>query len=77
MRGVQSGWLGKERNFLVIPVDENMARCGEDVGGATLQINKMIFISFLFWRRLTLRRRPVLSASIVRNSIVEENVGRL
>lgn len=37
MRGMQSGRLGEERNFLVVPVNENMARRGKDIGGATLQ----------------------------------------
>ena len=37
MRGMQSGRLGEERNFLVVPVNEDMARRGKDIGGATLQ----------------------------------------
>jgi hypothetical protein len=40
----------------------------------------LFFGFFEFWRRegerRTLRRRPVLSASMVKNSSVEENVGR-
>jgi hypothetical protein len=45
MRGVQRGRLGKEWYFLVVPVDEDMTRSREDVGGATLQkING--FLSF-------------------------------
>jgi hypothetical protein len=47
MRGVQSGRLGKERYFLVVPVNEDMARCREDVRGATLQGKKMDF-RFIF-----------------------------
>jgi hypothetical protein len=37
MRGMQHGRLGKERDFLMVPVNEDMAGRGEDVGGATLQ----------------------------------------
>jgi hypothetical protein len=77
MRGVQRGRLGEEWYFLVVPVDEDMTRRREDVGGATLRERN---VSFEFWRRegerRTLRRRPVLNASIVKNSSVEENVGR-
>ena len=40
MRGVQRGQLGEERYFLVVPVDEDMARRREAVGGATLQGKK-------------------------------------
>lgn len=37
MRGVQLGWFREERYSLVVPVNEDMACGGEDVGGATLQ----------------------------------------
>jgi hypothetical protein len=44
-----------------------------------MEKKEMIFF-FEFWRRegerWTLRRRPVLSASMVKDSSVEENVGR-
>lgn len=77
MRGVQRRRLGEERYFLAVPVDEDMTRRREDVGGATLWGKK----SFFEFRRReeerrALRRRPVLSASMVKNWSVEENVGR-
>ena len=76
MRGMQRGRLGEERYFLVVPVDEDMTRRREDVGGATLK-ERNGFLSFGGEKgRRTLRRRPVLSASIVKNSSVEVNVGR-
>jgi hypothetical protein len=77
MRGVQRGWLREERYFLVVPVDEDMTRRRKDVGGATLW-GKNDFLSFGGEKGggRTLRRRPVLSASIVKNSSVEENMGR-
>lgn len=66
--------------FFVVPVDEDMTRRREDVGGANLRERNDFFS---FWRRGrevkrgTLRMRPVLSgARIVKNSSVEENVGR-
>ena len=43
MRGVQRGRLGKEWYFLVVPVDGDLARRKEGVGGATLQGEKMNF----------------------------------
>jgi hypothetical protein len=53
--------------FLVVPTGEDMARRREDVRGATLGERND---SFEFWRRererRTLRRRPVLSASMVK-----------
>ena len=49
MCGMQSGRLGEERNFLVIPVNEDMARRGEDVGGATLQ--KKVFLFYYISER--------------------------
>jgi hypothetical protein len=46
MRGMQRGWLGEERYFLVVPVDEDMMRRRrEDVGGATLR-ERNNFLSF-------------------------------
>jgi hypothetical protein len=61
----------------VVLVNEDMARRREDVGGATLRERNDIFD---FWRRdgerRALRRHPVLSANMVKNSSVEENVGR-
>jgi len=79
MCGAQCGRLGEEWYFLVVPVEEDMTRHRENLGGATLQERNGFFE---FWRkegeRWTLRRRPVLNVSIlVRNSRVEENVGRL
>jgi hypothetical protein len=46
MRGVQRGWLGEERYFLVVPVDEDLTRRREDVGGATLRGKKDWVLSF-------------------------------
>jgi hypothetical protein len=37
MRGVQRGRLGEEWYFLVVPVEEDITRRREDVGGATLR----------------------------------------
>jgi hypothetical protein len=37
MRGVHLGWFREKRDSLVVPINEDMARGGEDVGGATLQ----------------------------------------
>ena len=75
MCGVQRGRLGEERYFLVVPVDEDTPRCGEDVGDATLQ-GKNDFLKFGGEKRRRTLRRPVLSASIVKNSGVEENIGK-
>ena len=64
----------------MIPVDEDMMRRKtrkEDVGGATLRERNDFFCGF--WRRegeIRTLKRPVHSASVVRNSSVEENVGR-
>jgi hypothetical protein len=78
---VQRGRLGEERYFLVVPVDEDTTWRREDVGGASLRERNDFFE---FWRRereregerRTLRRCPVLSTSMVKNSSVEENVDR-
>ena len=77
MRNVQRGWFGEERYFLVVPVDEDMARRREDVRGTTLQERNVFYFSVVGENRggRTLRR-PVLSANIVKNSSVEENVGK-
>ena len=40
MRGVQDGRFGEEWYFLVVPVDEDLTRRREDVGGATLRGKK-------------------------------------
>ena len=62
----------------MVPVDEHVARRGKDIGSATLQIKEGILVSKKGeMMGLTLRSRPVLNASMVRNSKVEENVGRL
>jgi len=37
MCGVQCGWFGEERYFLMVPVYEYLARRGEDVGSTTLK----------------------------------------
>ena len=78
MRNVQRGWFGEERYFLVVPVDEDMARHREDVRGTTLQERNVFFFSVVGENRggRTLGRRPVLSASMVKHSSVEENLGR-
>jgi hypothetical protein len=41
MCSVQRGWLGEERDLLVIPVDEDLVYRREDVGCAILQENKI------------------------------------
>ena len=46
MRGVQHGRFGEEWYFLVVPVDEDLTRRREDVGGATLRGKKNEFLSF-------------------------------
>jgi hypothetical protein len=45
MRGVHRGQLREEWYFLVVPVDEDMTRHREDVGGATVRERKG-FLSF-------------------------------
>ena len=40
MHGVHHRRLGKDRYFLVVPVDEDMTCCREDVGGATYRKEK-------------------------------------
>jgi hypothetical protein len=64
----------------VVPIDKDLARCGEDVGCAALEKR----VALVYNERpveegqggLALRRRPVLSASMVRNSSVEVNTGK-
>jgi hypothetical protein len=77
LHGVQRGRLGEEGYLLVVPVDEDMTRRRNDAGGMPPYGEEMVF---QFWtregERRTLRRCPVLSASVVKNSSVEENVGR-
>lgn len=36
MRSVQCGRLGEERDLLMVPVNKDLARRGEDIRGATL-----------------------------------------
>ena len=50
MRGMQRGWFGKERYFLVVPVDEDMARGREDVGGTTAQERNGFIL--VLWERM-------------------------
>ena len=46
MRDVQHGRLGEGRYLLVVPVDEDMTRGGENIGGATLRERNDFFLSF-------------------------------
>jgi len=61
----------------VVPVDEDMTRCREDVEGTTLQERNGFYE---LWRRekerQNFRRLPVLSVSMVKTSSVKENMGR-
>jgi hypothetical protein len=43
MRGVQRGRLGEEWHFLVVPVDEDMTRRRDDVGGVPPYGKEMVF----------------------------------
>jgi hypothetical protein len=77
---MQHGWFGEEPDPLVVPVGEYLTRCNGDVGSTTLKEWKSVWV--LKERKygeemgLALRRRPVLNTSIVRNTSIEENVGR-
>jgi len=37
MRSMQRGWFGEERDLLMVPVDEYLARRGEDIGSTAFE----------------------------------------